>query len=198
MRQKKIKQATKENLEQMGVVITPGIIENQFKEMRLEIGSGKGQFITSLAKDNPQIGFIAMEKDYNVCYRLAEKQQDLGLNNLIVIRGDAANLSEYFKEQSLNIIYLNFSDPWPKDRHHKRRLTYHTFLARYQQVLKEKGKIQFRTDHIDLFNDSLESLNKYFNPIEIDLNLIETNYMTEYEVKKRVLGPIYQYIGELK
>ncbi len=195
MRQKKIKQATIENIQALGVItqITPLSLPK--KPIALEIGSGKGQFITTLASKYPEIEFVALEKDINVSYRLAEKQQALQLPNLHIICGDAKDLNIYFEHIKVDTLYLNFSDPWPKTKHHKRRLTYETFLKLYMTILSKQGMLQFRTDHSPLFTDSLEYFKPYLKAVSVIYDLPESDVMTEYEVKKRLLGPIYQYQG---
>ncbi|MDO9629738.1 MAG: tRNA (guanosine(46)-N7)-methyltransferase TrmB [Acholeplasmataceae bacterium] len=198
MRQKKVKYATKEILEAYGVIIEPKRLEFKEKRAFLEIGSGKGSFISSLANDHPDDIFIAMEININVCYRIIEKKEAMKLDNLIIIHGDASFLNLYFDSDSIDGIYLNFSDPWPKKKHHKRRLTYPTFLKTYQNLLKDHGFLQFRTDHPTLFQESVEYIENHFKIIEINNHLEESRYMTEYEIKKRVLGPIYQLIGKVE
>lgn len=193
MRQKKIKEATIENLLELGVWLEPKALPYNDQDVFMEIGSGKGQFITSLAKANPNRHFVAVEKEQNVCYRLAQKKDEMQLENLIIIMDDAENLREYFKDTKASVIQLNFSDPWPKARHHKRRLTYMTKLNLYKELLSADGKVILRTDHLDLFNDSMEYfLEAKYVITSSDLNLPESDYMTEYEVKKRKNGPIYQ------
>lgn len=193
MRQKKIKEATIENILELGVWIEPKSLPYKDQDIFMEIGSGKGQFITSLAKANPNRQFVAVEKEQNVCYRLAQKRAEMQLDNLIVIMDDAENLKEYFSEAKASVIQLNFSDPWPKARHHKRRLTYMTKLELYKTLLAKDGKVILRTDHLDLFNDSMEYfVEANYVIINSDLNLPESEFMTEYEVKKRKNGPIYQ------
>jgi tRNA (guanine-N7-)-methyltransferase len=198
MRQKKVKYATKEILESYGVIVEPKRLELTNKRVFLEIGSGKGQFISKLALDYPNDIFIAMEININVCYRIMEKKEALKLDNLIIILGDASYLNLYFDQETINGIYLNFSDPWPKAKHHKRRLTYPPFLKTYIALLKDDGFLQFRTDHLNLFQDSILYIEPYFNIIEINQNLEKSLYMTEYEIKKRATGPIYQLIGKVE
>lgn len=120
----------------------------------IEIGMGKGQFITTLAKLHPEINYIGIEKYSSVLVRAIEKQTELELPNLKFIRMDAENINEVFGENEVDGIYLNFSDPWPKDRHAKRRLTSRQFFARYEKLLKPEGKIQFKTDNASLCNYS--------------------------------------------
>ncbi|CCV64082.1 tRNA (guanine-N(7)-)-methyltransferase [Alteracholeplasma palmae J233] len=193
MRQKKIKGIDSLYLEKKGVItkVTP-LVFPEGNKIFVEIGSGKGDFITSLAKDHPNDSFVAIEKIDSVCYRIWQKKDELKLENLTIILDDAIYLEEYFKSYKVDQIYLNFSDPWPKARHHKRRLTYSTFLTKYKNVLKKEGELQLRTDHLELFNDSLEYIEKVFDITKEDRNLAVSKYMTEYEVKKRKTGPIYQ------
>ena len=198
MRQKKVKYATKEILESYGVIVEPKRIHLDEKRTYLEIGSGKGQFITKLAEDNPNDIFIAIEVNINVCFRIMEKKEAMKLDNLIIILGDASFIHLYFDLESIDGIYLNFSDPWPKAKHHKRRLTYPTFLKTYVSLLKNNGFLQFRTDHPTLFQESIEYIESYFHITEVDNNLSASAYMTEYEIKKRAIGPIYQLIGKVE
>ncbi|NLK12788.1 MAG: tRNA (guanosine(46)-N7)-methyltransferase TrmB [Candidatus Phytoplasma sp.] len=199
MRQKRIKGVDAEYLQQMGVKtdITALNLKNNH-QLYVEVGSGKGHFITNLAKDHPEIQFVAIEKIDSVCYRIAQKKNEMKLDNLEIILGDAENLEIFFKKESIDHIFLNFIDPWPKARHHKRRLTYSTYLSKYQQLLKKDGRIQLRTDHLDLFNDSIEYIEEVFDIVSEDRNLSESSYMTEYEIKKRKTGPIYQLVAKMK
>lgn len=198
MRQKRIKYATKELLEAYDVVVDLKQLNlPQAQKVYLEIGSGKGQFIAALAKDHPEDLFIAMEINISVCYRILEKRNEMKLDNLIIIHGDASNLSVYFEPDTIDGLYLNFSDPWPKKRHHKRRLTSESFIKDYLSILKDEAFIQFRTDHIELFQDSLTYMEPHVHLIDVDFDLNPSNYMTEYEVKKRALGPIFQLIGKV-
>ena len=197
MRQKRIKQATRELLSTHGVIIDFSKIDVNDKKVSLEIGSGKGKFITDLAKDHPHELFIAMEININVCYRILEKKLEDNIDNIIIILGDASNLLSYFNPNSIDRIYLNFSDPWPKKKHHKRRLTATTFLKDYVVILKDQGFLQFRTDHHDLFHDSIETIHGFFDILDVNTHLEPSLYMTEYELKKRQEGPIYQIIGKV-
>ncbi len=197
MRQKKVKYATKEILESYDVVVEPKMLDFHEKKVFLEIGSGKGQFITKLAEDNPNNIYIAMEVNINVCYRIMEKKESMKLDNLIIILGDASFLNLYFGLDSIDGIFLNFSDPWPKGKHHKRRLTYPTFLKTYVSLLKDHGFLQFRTDHPALFHESIEYIENFFIITDVNHQLEASAYMTEYEIKKRAIGPIYQLIGKV-
>lgn len=197
MRQKHLKYVNRAMLAQQGVITDIQKVRIDQRSTFLEIGSGKGQFITSLAKDHPEHHYIAMEVNINVCYRILEKKNELNLDNLTIILGDAEALLEYFDPHSIHGLYLNFSDPWPKKKHHKRRLTFPRFLEKYQVILKDQAFIQVRTDHIELFDDSIEYMHPYFDIESIDYDLPVSDYMTEYEIKKRALGPIYQLIGRI-
>ena len=160
----------------------------------IEIGMGKGQFITTLAKNNPGINYIGIEKYSSVLVRAIEKQAELELPNLKFIRMDAENINDVFAENEVDGIYLNFSDPWPKDRHAKRRLTSRQFFARYEKLLKPEGKIQFKTDNSALFDFSLEEVeatNFKANEVSYDLHNSEWNegnVMTEYEERFSAKG----------
>ena len=154
----------------------------------IEIGSGMGQFITTLAAQNPDINFISMEREKSVMVKVLDKVLDQGLTNIKLICNDAIELNEYFKDEEISRIYLNISDPWPKKRHTKRRLTYHTYLTLYKQVLKKDGELHFKTDNRGLFAYSLESMSQfgmYFTKINLNLHQedVETNIETEYERK---------------
>jgi tRNA (guanine-N7-)-methyltransferase len=197
MRQKHIKYVTEELLASEGVVTEIQMIETKGEKVYLEIGSGKGKFITAFAKDHPNDHWIAMEVNINITYRILEKRNTLGLKNLTIIHGDAENLLSYIKPDSIDGIYLNFSDPWPKKKHHKRRLTSELFLRRYQTIMKKDAFIQFRTDHLELFEASIAYIEPFFQITELNYSLAESAYMTEYEIKKRAIGPIYQLTGKV-
>lgn len=199
MRQKKLSFVTIDLLKSKGVItdIKKLNIDKQ-KKVHLEVGSGKGQFITSLAKDHPNEFFIAFELNMSVLYRIVEKRDEFGLNNLLIILGNANDLLSYFDEQVIDYIYLNFSDPWPKKKHHKRRLTYKTFLDMYLKVLKNDGLLQFRTDVRSFFDDSIDYIDPLFDIYDINYQLDESQYMTEYEEKKRKITTINQLKGHKK
>ena len=152
----------------------------------IEIGMGKGNFIIESAIREPNVNFIGIEKYDSVIVRAIQKSNELELNNLKIIRMDAKNLEDIF-DKEIDTIYLNFSDPWPKDRHAKRRLTSPVFLNIYDKIFKGRNKIIMKTDNIDLFNYSLESLTDYGYNITYKTNnlncLDENNIMTEYESK---------------
>ena len=152
----------------------------------IEIGMGKGNFIIENAKRYPNINFIGIEKYDSVIVRAIQKSDELEFDNLKIVRVDANRLSEIF-DKEVDLIYLNFSDPWPKERHAKRRLTSPIFLKIYDDIFRKDEKIIMKTDNIDLFNYSLETLQEYgYNIISKTNNLNcldENNIMTEYEEK---------------
>jgi len=153
----------------------------------LEIGCGKGKFITEFAMHEPDTTFVAMEKISDVMLLAVEKAKGLGLNNLKFISGDAKNLEKYFSEGQVKRIYLNFSDPWPKAGHYKRRLTYREFIKIYKKILTKDGAIFLKTDNTVLFDFSIEELEAEgftVKNITRDLHSSEFqngNIMTEYE-----------------
>ena len=159
--------------------------------IHLEIGMGKGDFIISNAMKYPDINFVGIEKFDSVIVRAIQKSNELELDNLKIIRVDANKLCEIF-DKEIDTIYLNFSDPWPKDRHAKRRLTSPIFLNIYDKIFKGRNRIVQKTDNINLFNYSLESLTNYGYDIVYKTNdldcLNEENIMTEYEKRFYNLG----------
>lgn len=152
----------------------------------IEIGMGKGDFIIENAVRYPDINFIGIEKFDSVIVRAIQKSNELEINNLAMIRMDAINIDNIFSSE-IDAIYLNFSDPWPKERHAKRRLTSNIFLNLYDKIFKNTNKIIMKTDNIDLFNYSIESLINYGYVIDYKTNNLdsyqEDNIMTEYEKK---------------
>lgn len=153
----------------------------------IEIGMGKGDFIIENAKKYPNINFIGIEKYDSVIVRAIQKSNELELSNLKLIRMDALEINEVFQKE-IDRIYLNFSDPWPKERHAKRRLTSHIFLEKYDSIFKEKANIIMKTDNNALFEYSIESLREYgYNITNITRDLYQedtsTNIATEYEKK---------------
>ena len=156
--------------------------------VHIEIGMGKGRFITTLASMNPDINYVGIEKYSSVLLRAVEKQDELNLPNLRFIRMDAENITSVFGKEEVDRIYLNFSDPWPKDRHAKRRLTSRQFFARYNEILKSTGRVEFKTDNRPLFDFSVEEVNEAGWKLSVctydlhnDEKLMEGNVMTEYE-----------------
>ena len=159
---------------------------NNNNPIHIEIGMGKGNFIIESAKRYPDINFIGIEKYDSVIVRAIQKSNELELSNLRLIRMDAIDLEDVFLKE-VDLIYLNFSDPWPKERHAKRRLTSPIFLSIYDKVFKGDKRIIMKTDNINLFNYSLESLTLYGYDIVYKTNdldcLDSNNIMTEYESK---------------
>jgi len=157
--------------------------------IHIEIGMGKGKFIIDLAQRNPDINYLGIERYSSVLIRGIQKRKEIELPNLYFIHMDANKLTEIFGPGEISRIYLNFSDPWPKDRHEKRRLTSENFLACYKQILREKGQIEFKTDNRALFDFSLKSVDREGWKIETktyDLHhshMAVGNVMTEYESK---------------
>lgn len=170
------------------------------REIRVEIGMGKGQFIVEMAKRYPEINFIGIEKYDSVIVRALEKVDELP--NLRLIRMNALEIDEVFQKE-ISIIYLNFSDPWPKKRHHERRLTSQTFLKKYDSIFEDNPCIIQKTDNLSLFEYSLLSLSQYgyiFKDLSFDLYKREDlawNVPTEYEMRFHAAGfPIYYVVAE--
>lgn len=173
--------------------------------LHIEIGCGKGQFMMTLAKNNPDINYIAIEKFDSVLLRCLEKALEEDIPNLKLTIIDAAKITDYFDNNEVNRIYLNFSDPWPKTCHAKRRLTSPLFLEGYKNILTKDGEIFQKTDNRHLFEYSLESFNTNgFSLSNISLDLhkdIEKypdNITTEFEDKWSKLGPIYRLEARIK
>lgn len=170
--------------------------------IHIEIGMGKGRFIMDMAKARPSINYIGIEKYSSVLLRAIQKMEQEPLPNLRFIRMDAEAIEEVFGEQEIDRIYLNFSDPWPKDRHAKRRLPSREFLLRYSHILKKDGQLEFKTDNKDLFQFALEELKPAgweLQKVTCDLHreeeMMQDNIMTEYEEKFSAMGnPICKYI----
>ena len=159
--------------------------------IHIEIGMGKGRFLHTLAKSNPQINYVGIEKYSSVLLRAIQKMEEDELPNLKFIRMDAEDIDKVFGKGEVDRIYLNFSDPWPKARHARRRLTSPDFFARYDKVLVQDGQVEFKTDNRDLFDFSVESLGESetwgISECTYDLHHDEImnvgNIMTEYEEK---------------
>ena len=156
--------------------------------IHIEIGMGKGQFITGMARAHPEINYIGVEMQVSVVSIALDKLIEQPLPNLKLLHVDGSALTEYFADSEVDQIYLNFSDPWPKKRHEKRRLTYKTFLAVDEQILRPNGEIHFKTDNQGLFEYSLASFSQYgmiLKQVWLDLHQsqFEGNIMTEYEEK---------------
>ncbi len=179
---------------------TINFVDNN-KPLYIEIGMGKGNFILQMALNNPDINFIGIEKYASVASIAIKKIRDYKLDNLKVIINDVINLEELLKKR-IDVIYLNFSDPWPKKRHEKRRLTSKIFLEFYDKLFKNKCVIIQKTDNDELFNYSIESLKNYGYKLEIvsyDLhNSNIDNVMTEYEEKFSKMGIKIKYLKAMK
>ena len=166
--------------------------------LHIEVGSGKGQFIVEMAKAHPEINYIGIEMQTNAIISILEKQLEEQLPNLQLLLVDGADLTDYFSDGEVDQVYLNFSDPWPKTRHEKRRLTYKTFLRTYETIAKPKAELHFKTDNQKLFEYSLASVTWYgmtLKKVWLDLHAsdFEGNIMTEYEEKFSSEGqPIYR------
>lgn len=167
--------------------------------IHIEIGCGKGQFILTLAKRNPYINYIAIEKYDSVLLRTMEKLEKETLTNIKLIILDASQICDCFNEGEIDRIYLNFSDPWPKNAHAKRRLTSEGFLQQYRYILSDSGEIHQKTDNRNLFEFSLESftenhwrLQHISLDLHSDLEKYPDNITTEFEDKWSKLGPIYR------
>lgn len=171
-------------------------------EVHIEIGMGKGRFLMDMAALHPDINYVGIEKYSSVLLRALQKQEQLILPNVIFIRMDAETITEVFAPGEVGKIYLNFSDPWPKDRHAKRRLPSREFLKRYDQILVPGGVVEFKTDNEDLFRFALEEIEPAgwtLDAVTYDLHndevMNEGNVMTEYEERFSEAGnPIYKYI----
>ena len=171
--------------------------------LHIEIGMGKGRFIMDMAALHPDINYIGIERYSSVLLRALQKMEQNPLPNIKFICMDAADVAEVFAKDEVDRIYLNFSDPWPKDRHAKRRLTSRQFFARYDLILKKEGHLEFKTYNQDLFTFSLEEvpeagwkLDASTRDLHHDAVLNEGNVMTEYEEKFSSKGnPICKLIA---
>ena len=176
------------------------------KLLYLEIGCGKGRFITTMAGEQPDILFLGLEKYASVLCKAIRKQEELQHDNLRFIRTDAEILTEIFDQGEVDRIYLNFSDPWPKPRHEGRRLPSERFLRRFDRILSPEGVLEFKTDNKELFEFALTELPRAsFEAVQMtrdlhrDSIMSEGNIMTEYEEKFSTLGhPIYKYVARRK
>lgn len=210
MRLRKVKGA-KEAIEASNLVIHDATAQKgNWKQVfgnsnpiHIEIGMGKGRFLTALAKQNPDINYIGIERYDSVLIRALEKrEQEEAFSNLFYLCEDAKNITDIFAPGEVDRIYLNFSDPWPKDRHAKRRLTSTEFFARYNQILAADGQVMFKTDNRILFDFSLEQVplaGWQLTDVTFDLHHSEYaagNIMTEYEEKFSSLGnPIFRLVA---
>lgn len=176
--------------------------------IHIEVGMGKGRFIMDMAERNPQVNYVGIEMYDSVLLRALQKMREREeegreLKNLFFIRMDARELPAVFEKGEVEKVYLNFSDPWPKERHAKRRLTSRQFLARYQQILPDSGIVEFKTDNRPLFEFSLEEaeaagwkLLAYTFDLHHNEEMMKGNVMTEYEEKFSSQGnPIHKLIA---
>lgn len=189
--------ANKERLQEI-------IQQHPEKKVYLEIGMGKGDFITALSRENPDHLYIGVEVCKPVlalaikkCNRM-EETENIHHDNVYFMSFDAIEVANYLEAGQVEKLYLNFSDPWPKNKHAKRRLTHENFLQEYKKVLKEHGVIEFKTDNRILFEFSLVSMQQYgLTFLEVYLDLHKTdipNIVTEYEEKFSPKGPIYKLV----
>lgn len=156
--------------------------------IHVEFGTGRGKFITTHAKNNLDINYIAMEIKEEVLLKAVEKAHEANLNNILFVWGNVNNILDYFEEKEISRVYVNFCDPWPKKRWAKRRLTHSSFLEKYDTILKDDGELHFKTDNRDLFEFSLNEIaasNWMLKNISLDLakNTEIENITTEYEDK---------------
>ncbi|HHU28043.1 TPA: tRNA (guanosine(46)-N7)-methyltransferase TrmB [bacterium] len=204
MRLRKKKWASPLIKEYTGVfVLENAMLEKEIKINQinaLEIGAGKGGFIVGMAKKHKNVNFYGIEQNqsaFALCLKKLINEEEQ-LSNVKIIRSDVNDVIELIKDESIDTIYLNFSDPWPKSRHHKRRLTYPLMLDKYKRILKKEGKIFFKTDNELLFNDSIEYFKEkewHFINVDYDYQLDKDDVMTEYEEKFRSMGnKIYRLI----
>ncbi|KAA0549048.1 tRNA (guanosine(46)-N7)-methyltransferase TrmB [Bacillus sp. BGMRC 2118] len=156
--------------------------------IHIEVGTGKGRFITGMAKANPHINYIGIELQDSVIVGALDLIIEHATPNIRLLNQNADDLQSFFARNEIDRVYLNFSDPWPKNRHEKRRLTYKTYLKMYEDILVEKGEIHFKTDNQGLFEYSLRSFSEYglllkFVSLDLHKSDFEGNIMTEYEEK---------------
>lgn len=178
------------------------------KNINLEIGMGKGEYISKMAHLNPDKLFIGVEISRSVLALAVKKisryenENNVQLDNLYIMSFDAIKIAEFFDLNQIDTIYLNFSDPWPKSKHAKRRLTHENFLKEYVKVIKADGYIRVKTDNIKLFEFTLVSMNNFgfkFEEVYLDLHKRNVdNVMTEYERKFCDKGPIYMLTCKIK
>ncbi|KHD45514.1 tRNA (guanosine(46)-N7)-methyltransferase TrmB [Streptococcus hongkongensis] len=184
------------------VLLTPEESKGRWKEVfgndnpiHVEVGSGKGGFVTGMAQQNPDINYIGIDIQLSVLSYALDKVIESGVSNVKLLRVDGSSLTNYFENGEIDLLYLNFSDPWPKTKHEKRRLTYKEFLATYKEILPENGQIHFKTDNRGLFEYSLASMSQFgmtLNQVWLDLHAsdYQGNVMTEYEAKFSSKGQV--------
>ncbi len=184
------------------------VLKKSDKKICLEIGMGKGDFITNMALNNKDSIFIGVELCMPVLALAIKKlgrfeeEKGVKIDNLYLMSFDASNIDEMFSNFKIDKLYLNFSDPWPKKKHAKRRLTYKTFLEKYDKIMKDDTIVEFKTDNRKLFEFSLASIANYgFEFLEVYLDLHSEdiqNVVTEYEEKFSKFGPIYKLVFKRK
>lgn len=164
----------------------------QARQLRVEVGCGKGKFTVETAASEPDVLIIALERVREAMVIGMEKAQAMGLKNVWFVSMDVAHIDEFFAPDEIDLLYINFCDPWPRSKNAKRRLTYHTFLEKYRKVIKLGGQIHFKTDNAKLFEWSLEEFAAYQFPVQnVTRNLHENGpvgIMTGYEEKFYQLG----------
>ncbi|MFX0564551.1 tRNA (guanosine(46)-N7)-methyltransferase TrmB [Bacillus pumilus] len=166
--------------------------------IHIEVGTGKGSFIAGMGKLHPDINYIGIELFKSVIVTAVDKIKETDVENVKLLNINAETLTDVFAENEIDRVYLNFSDPWPKARHEKRRLTFEAFLERYEHILRPGGELHFKTDNRGLFEYSLKSFSAYgllLTYVSLDLHKdgLEGNVMTEYEEKFSSMGqPIYR------
>lgn len=203
--------AEEELLTNEQVIKEPAEFKGRWKEefkndniIYVEIGCGKGRFITETAKANPNINFVAIERQISVVAAAARKLREENISNLRFVKGDVKFLQDYFGKNEIKRLYINFCDPWSKKRWAKRRLTYRDFLNIYKELIGEQGEIHFKTDNRELFEFSLNEfadMDWKLSNITLDLHNsgFEGNIMTEYEEKFSSKGmPIYRLEGRVR
>lgn len=163
--------------------------------IHLEIGTGKGQFLVGMARQYPDVNFIGIELSKSVIVTATQKVLDSKLDNVLLVNMDANHICDIFGGNEIATVYLNFSDPWPKNRHEKRRLTFHAFLEKYQSILAAAGEVVLKTDNRGLFEYSLESFSAFgmrLEEVNLDLHYLQdpANVMTEYEEKFSEKGQV--------
>ncbi|MFB4210601.1 tRNA (guanosine(46)-N7)-methyltransferase TrmB [Shouchella sp. JSM 1781072] len=182
------------------VIQEPALQKGNWKDIfgnnnpiHIEVGTGKGQFITKMGQAHPEVNFIGVERYESVLITAMENIEGAGVSNVKLLSEDVGDLTEFFSAGEINRLFINFTDPWPKNRHEKRRLTHEHYLSMYREVLDAQGEIHFKTDNQRLFEYSLHSMSSYglsFKNVSLDLHNseMEGNIMTEYEEKFSAKG----------
>ncbi len=204
MRLKHIKDADKIISASPYIINNPEQYKGKWNELfdnnnpiEIEIGTGKGKFIISKAISNPNINYIGIEKYDSPLVSAVKKLNEININNLKLICFDAININDIF-DKEIDKIYLNFSDPWPKKRHTKRRLTSDNFLSKYELIFKNKKHIEMKTDNDDLYEYSVTSfIDNGYEIVKTDTNYFD-KFTTEYEDKFIGLGKNINYINVVK